>query len=136
MLEDPDLTSIFEQMPSAKVASTNALGQHILHRLQHLSVVLDHFCAAKYRTLRWTTFRKRQSAMARMCNSITAKDRTAVVGFGDAAFRSNTPSTSLRRRLRSMCDVYDVDEFRSSKLCCGCHQPMRGMPSAVSGNKL
>ena len=130
---DPDLVDIFEQMPSAKVASTAALGQHILYRLRHLSIVLDHFCVSNYRALRWATYRKRQSAMAKLCNIITDKDRNAIVGYGDAAFNSSAPTSSLRRRLRSICHVYDVDEFRSSKLCCACHQPMTGMPSAASG---
>ena len=133
MQADPDLVGIFEQMPSAKVASTAALGQHILYRLQHLSIVLDHFCASEYQMLRWATYRKRQSAMAKICNLITDKNSDTVVGYGDAAFNSSTPTSSLRRRLRSLCHVYDVDEFRSSKLCCACHQPMIGMPSAASG---
>ena len=133
MQADPDLIGIFEQMPSAKVASTAALGQHILYRLRHLSIVLDHFCAPQYQMLRWATFRKRQSAMAKLCNYITNKDSNTVVGYGDAAFNSSAPTSSLRRRLRSLCHVYDVDEFRTSKLCCACHQPMIGMPSAASG---
>ena len=136
MQADPDLAGILEEMPSAKVASTAALGQHILYRLQHLSIVLDHFCAPEYQMLRWATFRKRQSAMANMCNVITDKDSNTVVGYGDAAFNCSTPTSSLRRRLRSLCVVYDVDEFRTSKLCCACHQPMTGMPSAASGKAL
>ena len=133
MQADPNLVGIFEQMPSAKVASTAALGQHILYRLRHLSIVLDHFCTPEYKMLRWATFRKRQSAMAKMCNVITDKDSTTIVGYGDATFNSSAPTSSLRRRLRSLCHVYDVDEFRTSKLCCACHQPMIGMPSAASG---
>lgn len=133
MQADPDLVGIFDQMPSAKVASTTALGQHILYRLQHLSIVLDHFCTAEYRMLRWATFGKRQSAMAKMCNSITDKNRNTLVSYGDAAFNSSAPTSSLRRRLRSLCHVYDVDEFRTSKLCCACHQPMTGMSSTASG---
>ena len=133
MHADPDLVGIFEQMPSAKVASTAALGHHILYRLWYLSVVLDHFCASEYKMLRWATFRKRQSAMANLCNIITNKDSNAIVGYGDAAFNSSTPTASLRRRLRSLCHVYDVDEFRTSRLCCACHQPMIGMPSAAAG---
>lgn len=133
MQADPDLVGIFEEMPSAKVASTTALGQHILHRLQHLSIVLGHFCAREYGVLRFATFRKQQSAMAKICNKITSMDSNTMVSYGDAAFNSSAPTASLRRRLRSLCHVYDVDEFRTSKLCCACHQPLTGMPSAASG---
>lgn len=133
MQADPKLEGIFEEMPPVKVARTSALRQHILDRLQHLSLVLDHFCHPMHRALRWATHRKRQSMMAHLCNTITDKDRNAVVGYGDAEFKNNSPTACLRCRLRSLCLGYDVEKFRTSKLCCACHQPMTGMPSAASG---
>ena len=133
MQAEPDLQDVLEQMPSAKTSSTAAYEQHLQYRLQHLQLCVDHFCNKRNRALRWDTFRKRQAALASMCNMITAYSKDAMVGYGDGRFSSQGPTQSLRRRLRSLCHVYDVDEFRTSKLCSACHHSMTGMPSGPQG---
>ena len=81
-----------------------------------------------------------QFAMASMCNSITGGKADTIVAYGDAKFACSgkgneaTPTTSVRRRLGTQCRVYDVDEFRTSKLCCACHSEMAGMPLPQSGD--
>ncbi|DBA71772.1 TPA: hypothetical protein ACH3X2_011038 [Trebouxia sp. C0005] len=72
--------------------------------------------------------------MATMCNDITASNPSTTVAFGDASFchygRGNpaTPTKGLRRALGQKCHVFEVDEFRTSALCCACKHRMRGMP--------
>ena len=133
MQADPNLEGVFEHLPSAKVETTAALEEHIHYRLQHLHITQAHFCSKQYRALRWRSFRKRQSAMSKMCSDLTGNRQDTIVGYGDAKFNSNGPTVSLRRRLRSLCCLYDVDEFRTSKLGCACHQPMTGMTSPAQG---
>lgn len=77
------------------------------------------------------TYRKRQPAMAKMCSCITGNRRNTIVGYGDASCNSNSPAAPLRRRLHSLCCVYNVDEFCTSMLCCACHQA--GMTSPLQG---
>ena len=133
MQSDPDMQDVFVEVPSAKVATIAAYQRHLQHRMQHLQLCLNHFCTKQYRALRWDTYRKRQAALANMCNVIRGNRKDAIVGYGDGSFSSTGPTTSLRRRLRSMCHVYDVDEFRTSKLCSACHHPMAGMRSGPQG---
>ena len=120
-------------MPSAKVATTAAFGAHARYKLHHFAITRPHFCAKQYKVLRWRTHRKRQSALTRMCNDITGNHKHTLVAFGNAKFNSSGPTVSLRRRLRSLCHVYDMDEFRTSMLCSSCHQRMTGMASPVQG---
>lgn len=132
---DPAVQQALDQTPTAKVADTAAYELHIQHRLQHLPMVVAHFSAKKYRELRWLTYRKRQSALARLCNTITANSSHTVVGYGDGRFSSKGPTQAVRRRLRTMCRVYDVDEFRTSMLCCACHHRLTGMTSGPQGER-
>ena len=133
MQADPDRVGVFEEVPSGKVATTAAYEEHLQYRLQHLPLIEAHFCCKQYQRLRWSTHRNRQSAMMQMCNAIADNQRGTIVGYGDARFNSTGPTVSLRCRLRTYCTVYDVDEFRTSKLCCACHQAMTGMTSSAQG---
>ncbi|KAL3143517.1 hypothetical protein ABBQ38_002321 [Trebouxia sp. C0009 RCD-2024] len=132
--DDPILQEDLLTTPTPKVSSTAAFGRHIHHRLTHLPAAVSHFGARKYRQLRWSRYMQKQRAMASMCNSITSGKSDTIVAYGDAKFaccgkgNEATPTTSLRKKLGKACKVYDVDEFRTSKLCCACHHAMAGMP--------
>ncbi|KAL3148147.1 hypothetical protein ABBQ38_014429 [Trebouxia sp. C0009 RCD-2024] len=132
--DDPILQEDLLTTPTPKVSSTAAFGRHIHHRLTHLPAAVSHFGARKYRQLRWSRYMQKQRAMASMCNSITGGKSDTIVAYGDAKFaccgkgNEATPTTSLRKNLGKACKVYDVDEFRTSKLCCVCHHAMAGMP--------
>lgn len=134
---DPDMQGVFESMPTAKVGSVAALQTHILYKTQHMPLIQSHFLTKQHTGLRWRSHRKRQAAMDNMCNAIVGKrcqkKQLTLVGFGNAGFTSAGPTQALRRRLRSRCHLYDVDEFRTSMLCCACHQGMTGMPSHPQG---
>lgn len=137
---DPILRDNLLATPTPKVASTAAFANHISHRLMHLPAAVAHYGARKYRQLRWTRYMQAQFAMASMCNSITGGKADTIVAYGDAKFaccgkgNEATPTTSLRKRLGKQCRVYEVDEFRTSKLCCACHTEMAGMPLPHSGD--
>ena len=132
--QTPLVESLLQTMPSAKVASTAMFGVHVHYRLQHLAPVLHLYTARRFRKLRWSRHIKKQRAMSAMCNDITACNSSTVVAFGDASFRhfgrgnAATPTKALRTALGQRCHVFDVDEFRTSALCCACKHRMRGMP--------
>ena len=132
--QSPLVESLLQTMPSAKLASTAMFGVHIRYRLQHVAPVLQLYTAHRFRKLRWTRHIKKQRAMATMCNDITASNPSTTVAFGDASFchygRGNpaTPTKGLRRALGQKCHVFEVDEFRTSALCCACKRRMQGMP--------
>ena len=130
----PALHANLLSTPTAKVADTEAFGQHIRHRLQHAVAVQRHFSKPCHRKLRRKRKIRRQKALQEVCNTISLHRSKRVVAFGDAKFSSSskglapTPTSSLRRHLGNTCRVCDVDEFRTSMLCCACHRAMVGMP--------
>ncbi|DBA67874.1 TPA: hypothetical protein ACH3X2_014156 [Trebouxia sp. C0005] len=137
----PALKAALLDTPTAKVWSTDQFMLHIKHRLQHAPEAVAHFGDRRHRQLRWSTYIKRQQAYAAVCKAISNGSRDTVVAYGDASFSSScckgnpsTPTVSLRRQLGGRCRVYDTDEFRTSKLCCACRTPMKGMPLPVTGN--
>ena len=120
--------------PTPKVADTHAFGSHIHHRLQHALAVQQHFTKPCHRKLRRKRKIRQQKALQEVCNTISLHSSKTVVAYGDAKFNSSsrglapTPTSSLRRHLGTTCTVCDVDEFRTSMLCCACHRAMVGMP--------
>ena len=135
------LRSALGDMPTAKVASTEAFLQHIKYRLQHLPTALGHFGNLRHKKLLWTTHIKHQQAYTVICRDICRNDSSTVVAYGDASFSSScckgnpsTPTVSLRRKLGQCCKVYNTDEFRTSMLCCACKSRMDGMTLPLTGN--
>ncbi len=125
--------------PTAKVASSAQFLHHIRHRMQHTAAAQTHFGDRRHRQLRWRSFIKRQQAYTAICKEITGGSKETVVAYGDAKFSSScckgnpsTPTVSLRRKLGHCCQVYDMDEFRTSKLCCACKTAVDGRTPACA----
>ena len=136
-----DLNAALLATPTAKVASSAQFLYHICHRMQHTAAAHTHFGDRRHRQLRWRSFIKRQQAYSAICKEISGGSKKTVVAYGDAKFSSScckgnpsTPTVSLRRKLGHCCQVYDTDEFRTSKLCCACKTAMDGMPLPLLGN--
>ena len=61
-----------------------------------------------------------------------------VMAWGNATFPHNSRGrpTSIRagliRKLAQRCQIFLVDEWNTSKLCCCCHVPMTGL--AIPGD--
>ncbi|DBA92412.1 TPA: hypothetical protein ACH3X1_015331 [Trebouxia sp. C0004] len=136
-----DLNAALLATPTAKVASSAQFLHHIRHRMQHTAAAHTHFGDRRHRQLRWRSFIKRQQAYSAICKEISGGSKDTVVAYGDAKFSSScckgnpsTPTVSLRRKLGHCCQVYDTDEFRTSRLCCACKTAMDGMPLPLLGN--
>lgn len=137
----PELHAALLATPTAKVASSAQFLHHIRHRMQHTAAAQIHFGDRRHRQLRWRSFIKRQQAYSAICKEISGGRKDTVVAYGDAKFSSScckgnpsTPTVSLRRKVGHCCQVYDTDEFRTSKLCCSCKTAMDGMPLPLLGN--
>ncbi|DBA75118.1 TPA: hypothetical protein ACH3X1_010440 [Trebouxia sp. C0004] len=138
---NPALDAALKATPTAKVASSAQFLQHIRHRMQHTTAAQAHYGDSRHRQLRWRSFIKRQQAYSAICKTISGGSSDTVVAYGDAKFSSScckgnpsTPTVSLRRKLGNCCQVYDTDEFHTSKLCCACKTAMDGMPLPPLGN--
>ncbi|DBA96488.1 TPA: hypothetical protein ACH3X1_015372 [Trebouxia sp. C0004] len=137
----PALAAALKATPTAKVASSAQFLQHIRHRMQHTAAAQAHYGDRRHRQLRWRSFIKRQQAYSAICKTISGGNSDTIVAYGDAKFSSScckgnpsTPTVSLRRKLGHCCQVYNTDEFRTSKLCCACKTAMDGMPLPLLGN--
>ena len=140
MSRKPDLNAALLATPTAKVASSAQFLYHIRHRMQHTAAAQAHIGDRRHRQLRWRSFIKRQQAYSAICKEISGGSSDTVVAYGDAKFSSSccqgnpsTPAVSLQRKLGNCCQVYDTDEFRTSKLCCACKTAMDGMPLPLLG---
>ncbi|DBA78666.1 TPA: hypothetical protein ACH3X1_008584 [Trebouxia sp. C0004] len=137
----PALAAALKATPTAKVASSAQFLQHIRHRMQHTAAAQAHYGDRRHRQLRWRSFIKRQQAYSAICKTISGGNSDTIVAYGDAKFSSScckgnpsTPTVSLRRKLGHCCQVYNTDEFCTSKLCCACKTAMDGMPLPLLGN--
>ena len=137
MQDAPTVHQALLATPTPKVATVEAFGTHISYKSQHAKVVADHFGKPCYRKMRRKRKIRRQAALQKACNVICQKKHTSIVAYGDAKFASAskglapTPTTAIRRQLGKTCKVVDVDEFRTSMLCCACHRAMPGMPTTA-----
>ena len=136
-----DLNAALLDTPTAKVGRSAEFLHHIRHRMQHTAATQAHFGDRRHRQLRWRSCIKRQQAYSAICKEISGGSSDTVVAYGDANFNSScckgnhsTPTVSLRRKLGQCCQVFDTDEFRTSRLCCACKTAMDGMPLPLPGN--
>ena len=141
VLKNLTLKAALEDTRSAKVATVALSMQHIKYWMQHEAAAINHFGDSRHRQLRWHTFIRRQQAYFAICKAISTGSLDAVVAYGDANCSSScgkgtpsTPTVSLRRILGYHCNVFDTDEFRTSRLCCACKTAMDGMPLPVTGD--
>jgi len=133
----PDLRTFNETVSTAKTASLDTYVVRISQVLCNLPLLLDFYVhKRRVRRCRWYTFMKHQQSVEKMIVDITATknhdgQRDTLVAYGNASLnnvRGTKPvlQQGLRRKLRSRCLFVDIDEFRTSKLCCCCLQPMDG----------
>ena len=131
----PTVHQVLLATPTAKVATVEAFGSHVSYMSQHAKLVTDHFGEPCHRKMRRKRKIRRQAALQKACNHISQGKGTTIVAYGDAKFScaskglAPTPTTAIRRQLGRSCRVCDVDEFRTSMLCCACHRAMPGMPT-------
>ncbi|DBB06983.1 TPA: Magnesium transporter NIPA4 [Trebouxia sp. C0004] len=109
--------------------------------MQHTAAAQARYGDRRHRQLDWRSFIKQQQAYSAICKTISGGNSDTIVAYGDAKFSSScckgnpsTPTVPLRRKLGHCCQVYNTDEFRTSKLCCACKTAMDGMPPPRLGN--
>lgn len=133
----PDMTAFNKTVPTAKTASLSGYSDRISHVLSALPLLMDFYVwKRRVRRCRWYNYMRKQASIEAMVTDIagTAKhdeQRGVLVAYGNAAMhavKGTRPvvQKGLRQRLRNRCMFVDVDEFRTSKLCCACHGEMKG----------
>jgi hypothetical protein len=130
---------LLEGMPTAKTARLSELVEHVRRVLGCIQPLLAHRAAAGYRNMRFLRFVRRQHAIEEICEMIAPKTEALThVGFGNGMNHSGQsvvsrrcagPIRDIKRRLmqRENVSLGEVDEFRTSITCSGCHGLLTNM---------
>lgn len=122
-------------MPSPKTDNIEELNNYITYSLKGIDNAFKVHYDNPFRKWKFKTYIQKQKIFLSICKKITKKkvinDKSKViVGFGDwsnpkdCIIRGHRrgPVKEIKSALKKWCKVVDVDEFRTSKLCCCCHQ--------------
>lgn len=122
-------------MPSPKTESIEELNSYIIYSLKGIDNALKLHFDNPFRKWKFKTYIQKQKTFISICKKITKKKTIqdtsrVIVGFGnlsnsrDSIIRGHRrgPVKEIKNTLKKWCKVVDVDEFRTSKLCCCCHK--------------
>ena len=132
--KDEEVLSYIRNMPIGKTNDINEFCKHLSYCLNKLDKVLEFHYTNPFRKWKFTKYILEKKKINELCKLISKKSditepSKVVVGFGDwsnphdSIIRGHKrgPVLKLKTHLRKWCKVIDVNEFRTSKLCCKCH---------------
>lgn len=132
--KDEEVLSYVRNMPIGKTNDMTEFCKHLRYCLNKLHQVLEFHYKHPFRKWKFTKYILEKKKLNDLCRLITNKEditeaSKVVVGFGDwsnphdSIIRGHKrgPVLKLKKQLRKWCKVIDVNEFRTSKLCCKCH---------------
>ena len=132
--KDEMVLSYIRNMPIGKTNNITEFCKHLSYCLNKLDKVLEFHYKNPFRKWHFTKYILEKKKINELCQLISKKQdineqSKVVVGFGDwsnphdSIIRGHKrgPVLKLKKHLRKCCKVIDVNEFRTSKLCCKCH---------------
>jgi hypothetical protein len=132
--KDEEISSFIRNMPCGKTNNLVDFTTHLKYCLKKLDKALEFHYKNPFRKWKFTKFIKEKKKFNQLCKMISDKEKIrepnkTLVGFGnwsnpkDSIIRGHRrgPVKKLKRELRRWTKVVDVDEYRTSKLCCACH---------------
>jgi hypothetical protein len=130
---NPRIKEFGEKVPSSKVADLVSYLERVRFCLAYLDDLFSFYSSKRMKRLKWSTYIRRQQTYEKITKSLTGGHKRTIVAYGDASFTSSArgnvavPTSTLRRKISSRCRVVEIDEFRTSLLCCSCHSEMKGL---------
>lgn len=133
----PDVLAFNASLTTAKTSSLEVYSNRVTSVLSALPMLLNFYVyKRRVRRSRWYGYQCKQAATENIIAEVAdARNHRAqkdvLVAYGNASLnnmRGCKPvvQKALHRRLRKRCMLLDVDEFRTSKLCCCCLESMEG----------
>jgi hypothetical protein len=132
--KDEMVLSYIRNIPIGKMNDITDFCKHLKYCLSKLDKVLEFHYKNPFRKWKFTKYILEKKKINELCQLISKKQdinemSKVVVGFGDwsnphdSIIRGHKrgPVLKLKNHLRKWCKVIDVNEFRTSKLCCKCH---------------
>ena len=134
--KDAYVTETNKTIPSKKTTSLTALEGYIRYMLSRLTYMLSWYKAKRVRNLTFKRFVFSQKKLNDLVCPFSNNSKI-VVGMGDWSVKDNGiikknvqgPVNRFRKRLKQVCKVVTIDEFRTSALHYLCHTRMRNMYS-------
>jgi transposase len=137
---NPDVLEYMRNLPSGKTSNLDTYLVHLKYCLKDYQKILQFHHENPFRKWKFTRWKMKKKVITDLCkkisnkNKITDKDNT-IVGFGnwsnphDSIIRGHRrgPVLELKKELAKWTKVIDVDEFRTSKLCCLCYKETEKM---------
>ncbi len=129
------LLAKLEELPSRRdIYEWDAYVSEVLPLLPD---ILEAYKTRELRRVKFTNYMKRDRALDTVCKRITGCQRDALIAFGAANTCSTgfghapAPQSRLRWRLEKIhgARITMVDEYRTSQVCCRCHQQLK-VPTA------
>lgn len=144
MLKKEEIMTFNREVKTAKTANFDTLKSHISHLLLNLAPVMEFYGAKRFRRLNFHTNQCKKAAIQKLSVKMRGgrkskiKPHETLLIWGDASIGytmkgcQSVPTSSLRRAMGKIIPTVDQDEFRTSKLCCCCHQKMEGLFNEVT----
>jgi len=138
--KDEIVLSYIRNMPVGKTNNIDEFCKHLRYCLNNLDKALEFHYKNPFRKWKFTKYILERKKLNDLCKLISNKENVTqsskvVVGFGDWSNPNDSMIRGhkrgrvlkLKRELRKWCKVIDVNEFRTSKLCCKCHNETEKM---------
>ena len=128
---EEEVKAMTDSIPTGDTSDLERMKLHAAAYLQVLEPLLEHRARRGFRKLRFLRYVHRQKAIVKICEVVAPRTAISLVFFGDwrggpsnpVSRRTSGPLQDIRAALRNQQNVVvrEVDEYRTSKVCCACH---------------
>ncbi len=134
LLQRPDIQAIHSRTPTQKTCDLDKITERILYLAPFLPDLFGFHGSWHMRNIKFTAFVYQQKTLDLLCNLFAGPH--TIVGFGDwsatdyageiKGIPHGGPVRKLFRYMRDKgyCDVKEIDEYNTSKLCSGCWEEL------------
>lgn len=119
----------FRSLPSLKTTSINQYLDYLELFFKDVDYLLDFHFKKGFRDLKFTTYVCSKKKLHKMCKSLVRNNDSTIIGFGDWSNQDSPvlkkpkgPVKAFKECLKRYATVVDIDEYKTSKTCCCCHE--------------
>jgi hypothetical protein len=121
---------MWRNIPSFKTTNLERMHYYFKYVYPYMNVIFKFHVYKNFRGLSFRSYCRGKATLHSICESIVGKKKT-LVGFGDFSQyhglvkkHPTAPIKKFRNELRKYCDVVDIDEYNTSKICNFCYKPI------------
>lgn len=121
---------MWRNIPSFKTTNLQKMQDYFKYVYPNLNNIFQFHLYKNFRGLSFRSYCRGKATIHKICKSIV-EDKKTLVGFGDFSQKRGlvrkhptAPIQKFKNELRKYCDVIDVDEWGTSKICNSCKSPI------------